>query len=61
MPILKSYQIIKKVNDSIKCLDVIHVEKTDRTEILFDLVPKLIYGESEINWKYALGGFMRKS
>lgn len=59
MPILSSYQVIeKKGNCNIKQLDVIHIERTNSSERIYNLVPKLVYGDSEINWKYAFG--MRK-
>jgi len=55
MPILSSYQVVEKKNDVIKYLDVIHIERTNSSERMYNLVPKLVYGDSEINWKYAFG------
>jgi len=55
MPILKSYHVVNKKQNSIKCLDIIHVEKTEDSENVNDLITKLVYGDEYINWKYAIG------
>lgn len=31
------------------------VGNSSESEIVYDLVPKLVYGDREINWKYAFG------
>ena len=56
MPILKQCQIVEKKEGLVNCLDITKVEKTSTNEIIHDLVPKLVYGDKDINWKYAIGG-----